>query len=139
VRIVLDTNVVASAMLWGGKPATLLFTARDQNIQLHTSVPLLAELTRILGRQKFDRKILASGFDVDGLVDRYAALTTIVKPVAVPRVVPQDADDDHVVAAAVAANVQLIVTGDTDLLTMGRHGEIDIVTVANALAMFAAI
>lgn len=47
MRLVLDTNVVASAMLWGGRPRELLQLGREQRIELFTSLPLLAELTDI--------------------------------------------------------------------------------------------
>lgn len=51
-------------------------------------------------------------------------------PVSVPRVVAGDADDDHVIAAAVAARAELIVTGDRKhLLPIGSHEGIAIVTV----------
>lgn len=46
MRLVLDTNVVASAMLWGGTPLSLLQAAREQRVSLFTSTALLAELTR---------------------------------------------------------------------------------------------
>ena len=59
MRLVLDTNVVASAILWGGTPQRLLYAAREQRIELFTSTPLLAELTDILGRRKFEKKIAA--------------------------------------------------------------------------------
>ncbi len=54
MRLVLDTNVVASALLWGGVPVLLLQAARERRVALFTSTPLLAELTNILGRRKFD-------------------------------------------------------------------------------------
>lgn len=63
----------------------------------------------------------------------YQALVTLVSPTDTPRTVPADADDDHVVAAALAANASLIVTGDRDLLRMGGHSGIPIVTPAEAL------
>jgi uncharacterized protein len=135
VKVVLDTNVVASAMLWGGKPLDLMQAARQKQIYLFTSVSLLAELTKILDRPKFTQKIIASGFDVDGLVDRYIALVNVVKPTSVPRVVPHDRDDDEVIAAAVTARAQLIITGDSDLLSLAQHNEIQIVTVAQALEL----
>ena len=62
MRWVLDTNVVASALLWGGEPGRLLQAAREQRVVLFTSRPLLAELTDILGRRKFDKKIAAADY-----------------------------------------------------------------------------
>ena len=50
MRFVLDTNVVASAMLWGGVPGELLQAAREKRVELFTSVPLLAELTELTFR-----------------------------------------------------------------------------------------
>lgn len=57
MRLVLDTNIVASALLWDGPPRQLLLAARDERAELFTSPPLLAELTDILGRSKFARRI----------------------------------------------------------------------------------
>ncbi len=49
MRLVLDTNVVASALLWGGAPRLLLQAGREKRIELLTSLALLAELTDIPG------------------------------------------------------------------------------------------
>ncbi len=72
MRLVLDTNVVASSLLWGGVPRLLLQAARENRVELFTSTPLLAELTNNLGRRKFDKKIAISMLSIDQLVDRYA-------------------------------------------------------------------
>jgi len=50
-----------------------------------------------------------------------------------PRASPNDADDDHVIAAAVAAHATLIVSGGSHLLTMGGHQGIDILSPAMAV------
>ena len=55
MRLVLDTNVVASALFWNGTPRWLLQTAWDKRIELFTSTALLAELTNVLWREKFDQ------------------------------------------------------------------------------------
>lgn len=132
MRLVLDTNVVASALLWGGTPRHLLQARREHSIALFTSLALLAELNNILGRRKFDKKIAASPLSVDQLVDRYADLASVVRPVAVVGIAP-DPDDDVVIGTALAARAELIVTGDLGLLAVGEHRGVRIVGVRQAL------
>jgi putative PIN family toxin of toxin-antitoxin system len=134
MRLVLDTNVVASALLWGGEPARLLRFAHEQRIRLFTSTALLAELTGILGRRKFEAKIAASLLTVDQLVDRYAGLASVVRPAAVTGIAP-DPDDDVVIGTAVAGGVELILTGDRELLAVGVHQGVRIVSVVQSLAI----
>ena len=134
MRLVLDTNVVASAMLWGGNPKLLLQARREKRIELFTSVPMLAELTDILVRPKFARKIAASLLTVDQLVDGYAALTQVVRPTLTPRIV-SDPDDDVVIGTALAAKADLLVTGDRGLLDVGAYQGIRIVGVSEAIGI----
>ena len=81
MRIVLDTNVLAAVMLWGGAPVAQLETACAKRLSLYTSTALLAELTDILMRRKFAKTILAPGFTTDALVDRYADLDSWSGPI----------------------------------------------------------
>ncbi len=134
MRLVLDTNVVASAMLWGGNPKSLLQAGREKRIELFTSVAMLAELTDILARPKFEQKIKASLLTVDQLIDGYAALTRVVRPMPTPRIVA-DPDDDVVVGTALAARADLLVTGDLGLLDVGTYQDVRIVSVAEALGI----
>jgi putative PIN family toxin of toxin-antitoxin system len=90
---------------------------------------LLDELAHTLGYSKFDQRIEALNTSIAALLAQYTALVRLVAPVSVPRVVANDADDDHVIAAAVAARAELIVTGDRKhLLPIGTHQGIAIVT-----------
>jgi uncharacterized protein len=137
VRLVLDTNVVASALLWGGTPRMVLQAARDKRVRLFTSTALLTELTDVLGRRKFDRKIAASALTVDQIVDRYVALATPVQPAPTPRVAP-DPDDDVVIGTALAAKADGIVTGDKALLSVAAYQGVRIIGVAQALQLIGA-
>jgi len=137
VRLVLDTNVVASAVLWGGMPRLLLQAARDERVEIFTSTPMLAELTDILGRRKFAEKIAASQLTVDQLVDGYAQLAVLVRPVTTPRIAP-DPDDDVVVGTALAAQAGFIVTGDKPLLSVAEHQGIEVIRVARAIEVIEA-
>lgn len=132
MRLVLDTNVVASALLWGGVPRLLLQAAREKRVALFTSTPLLAELTDILGRPKFAKKIEASMLSLDQLVDRYRELTIVVRPTPVSGIAP-DPDDDVVIGTALAAKADWIVTGDQPLLSVATYQGIQIVSVSEAV------
>ena len=132
MRLVLDTNVVASALLWGGVPRLLLQAAREKRVELFTSTPLLAELTNILGRLKFEKKIEISMLSIDQLVDRYAELVTLVRPAPIPRIAP-DPDDDVVIGTALAAKSDYIVTGDRSLLSITQYQSVHIVSISHAM------
>ena len=130
LRLVLDTNIVVAGLLWNGPPRRLIELAIEgEVVELFSSPVLLDELAHTLGHFKFDPRIEAFGTGVAALVAQYTALVILVVPASVPRVVSNDADDDHVIAAAVAARAELIVTGDRKhLLPIGSHQGVAIVT-----------
>lgn len=135
MRLVLDTNVVVSALLWGGLPYQLLRLATEGDVTLYTSPALVGELSDILDRPHFRQRLAGQGTTAQAISDLYRSFAVSVEPASVPRVVPDDADDDHVVACAVAAKAHVIVSGDKHLLKLGRHQDIAIVNVAQALIM----
>mgnify|MGYP006346437409 CR=1 FL=1 len=138
MRLVLDTNIVASGLLWGGNPAQLLDTAQLGEIELFTSRPLLAELSNILVRRKFAKAVEASGLSIEALVLGYVGLTTVVRPAAIAAAVAADPTDDQVLACAVSAQADLIVSGDRHLLDLGgTYQGIRIVTPAEAVQLIA--
>jgi len=79
------------------------------------------------------KQLAAIGKTARDVMADFVAVIEIVEPVSVPRVVPTDADDDQVIAAAVTANADLIVSGDSDLLGLQQHQGIPILTAARAV------
>jgi putative PIN family toxin of toxin-antitoxin system len=136
MRLVLDTNVVASGLLWNGGPKQLLQAGNHRSIQLFSSPPLLAELAHTLSYPKFRRKIAVSGLSVNQLVGLYSELAAVVQAAPVPPLAP-DPDDDVVIGTALAAMADLIVTGDRALLSVGRYEGVRIVSVSEALSALA--
>lgn len=103
-------------------------------MSLFTSAPLLAELARVLAYPKVLTTLQARGFSLDDLVLGYAELATIVTPAAITSTITADPADDLVLATALAAQVDLAVTGDKrHLLVLGSFQGIPIVTVAEAM------
>ena len=138
MRLVLDTNVVVSALIWGGLPYQLIEAAAAGNVELVTSPALLAELCDVLGREHLSSRLVQQRSSVEQAIDLYAELTVSVSPLATPRVVPDDVDDDHVIAAAVAGGAAAVVSGDRHLLSLGNYQGISIVSSAAALTLLEA-
>lgn len=137
MRLVLDTNIALSGLLWGRTPGELIDAAVQQRIELASSTALLAELQSVLARSKFARQFAQRGLVPADVFDGYAALVVNVSPLTVPRVVERDPDDDHVIACALAARADAIVSGDRHLLDLGQHQGIAILTAADALTRIA--
>jgi uncharacterized protein len=136
VRIVLDTNVVLSALLWRGAPYQLFQIARNhERIHLFASPELIAELGEVLIRPHIQKRLSTHGRAAFEFLADYVDSIELVTPMATPRVIADDADDDHVVAAAVAAEADLIVSGDRHLLGLESYQGIRVVNPADALRL----
>jgi len=135
MRLVLDTNVVVAGLLWNGPPRHLLDLAINGDVVLFSSPTLIEELAHTLSYPKFSQRIAAlCATTPSALTVRYSALVTLVTPADVPRVIEQDADDDQVLACAIAAKANLIVSGDKHLLSLGSaYQGVRIVTPAEAV------
>jgi uncharacterized protein len=123
IRAVLDTNTIVSGVGWGGPPGAVLDAALDGRYELITSPALLAELRRVLSFPKLQAVI----GDADELV-KFLALAAIVVTPTETVTISRDPDDDRLIEAALEADADVIVSGDQDLLTLGRIGHIQILT-----------
>ncbi len=112
--------------------------AQRSNIQLYSSTALLEELAHVLTRPSATKRLTLIDKTARAVLADYVEAIELVEPVSVPRVVVGDVDDDQVIAAAVAARADLIVSGDRKhLLPLGRHEGIDIIDAAEALRRIA--
>ncbi|MDM0010085.1 PIN domain-containing protein [Variovorax sp. J22G73] len=100
-------------------PRQLLNAARAREFELCNSEVLLPELLDALMRDKFALRLAQAGLAAHGLVDDLRSLAVVVSPVNVPRAVPTDPDDDHVLAAALTGVADLVASADKrDLLPL---------------------
>jgi putative PIN family toxin of toxin-antitoxin system len=107
-------------------------------VVLCSSTVLLAELAEVMAREAFAHRIRAAGVSAAGLVEDLARLVTLVVPAEIVPTVTADPDDDHVLACALAAQADAIVSGDKRLRNLKRYQGIPIVGAAEALALFPA-
>ena len=135
MRLVLDTNIVVSGLVWGGVPLRLLDLGRDGRVMLLTSSILLDELADVLERDKFAHMLALRDITPAFLMQRYGMLAKLVAPQPIARTVPNDADDDAVIATALAAKADLIASGDRDLLTLRSYQGIPILNASDSLRL----
>ncbi|MCB1823547.1 MAG: putative toxin-antitoxin system toxin component, PIN family [Candidatus Competibacteraceae bacterium] len=134
MRLILDTNIVISALLWRGTPYQLLEAmSRSRERRLFASPALLEELADVLARPMAAKRLALINKTAAEVLADYQLVVEIVEPFAAPRSVLRDADDDQVITAAFAAQADFIVSGDDDLLSVGRYQGISILTATQAL------
>ena len=127
MRVLLDTNVLLSALLVRGTPPDRLYEAwRRGRFDLVSCELQLEELTRVSRRNALRERLRPA--EAGRLVNEICRLAVLCEPADVASVSP-DPDDDFLLAVAEAARADYLVTGDkTDLLSLGRHRATRILT-----------
>ncbi len=133
MRAVIDTNVLLSALLLGGTPHLLLEHARNGTVTLISSPALLAELARVMDRPKFDAILRRTNTSRAQTLTAVRLLAEVVDPPPLAQAVCRDKDDDAVLALALAAQADIVISGDDDLLCLNPFEGIPVLTPAQAL------
>lgn len=137
MRIVLDTNVIVSGLLWQGTPGEVFDLARENQITICTSSEITTELMGILERPKFKAQLArmkrGSAEVVEGFLE-FAEQHPITRFPFIQ--VASDPSDDMFLACAVAAGAACIVSGDTHLLRLKTFQGIDIISANEFLRGF---
>jgi len=139
LKLVADTNTVVSALLWHGAPHRLFQAIETEELSFYASRALIDELADVLARRKLAAAVRASGKTVSALVAEYQRLVELARPRALRRHVGRDPDDEAVIACALAAHADLIVSGDQDLRVLKTYRRIRIVSATEVLAIIASL
>lgn len=138
VKLVLDTNVLVSALLTKGTPPDQLYQAwQAHRFALAISTWQINELRRVLRYEKLQPYL--DGFEASLLLENIDSMAQIVE-VNTPRKESPDPDDNWILGSAVASQADLLVTGDkNDLLQLKQVEGIKIVNARKALEHLAGI
>ena len=133
-RIVLDTNVLISAILFGGKPRKVLDLVISGSIDCTLSTAILDELKGVLERPKF-------GFSANvclHIIEELHGICDIISPSVSVEAIGSDPDDNRILECAKEAQAHFIVSGDPHLLDLGSFEGIRILSPAAYLRVFEA-
>jgi putative PIN family toxin of toxin-antitoxin system len=131
LKVVLDTNVLVSALISDGKPRELFRKGIENQFLIVTSDSMLKELARVICRPKFKtnpdeiRRITLALLSSAEVVDVKTKL----------RAVKKDPKDDIVIETAYDGHADFIVTGDGHLLELESFKGIKIITIEKALKL----
>lgn len=133
LRVVLDTNVLVSSLLFGGQPGRLRDLWVAKRIVPLVSKATFAEFSKVLTYPKFRlAPAEISAIIADELLP-YAEVVEITEHIMG---VCRDADDDKFLSVAASGEAAYLVTGDQDLLSLGTFQSTRIVTVSEFLELF---
>jgi uncharacterized protein len=127
-RVVADTNIYISALMFGGLPGLVLDLGLMRAFTLVNSPALLDEL-----EDKLRVKFGVSPPDAAAIRIKLASAGDLIDPAIVLNVVADDPDDNRVLECAVAGQADHIVSGDRHLLRLKRHAGISILTARRFL------
>lgn len=125
MRIVLDTNILISALFFGGKPKTILDYIVDGKIIAFVSREIIEEYKEVVDRIN----ILKNGsISIDLLLNLFT-LINVVSDIKICR----DKDDDKFINCAIDSKSLYVVSGDNDLLVIKRYKDITIISADDFL------
>ena len=131
-RIVFDTNVLVSAVIFDGQPRKLLNKGIQKQFSIVTSDPILKELASVLRRPKFK----TAEDEIDRIVLALTETCEITKVSSSFEVVKVDPTDDVILNTAYDGEADVIVSGDHHLLELNSFKGIRILRVSEALHEF---
>jgi putative PIN family toxin of toxin-antitoxin system len=129
--LVLDTNIYLSAILFGGKPEQIIELARQNQVRIFISEPILAEIKKVLA-QKFHwgkTKISTATAEIKSLTCKIDHLPDI-------NIISSDPPDNIILATATASQADFIISGDHHLLDLKHFRNIPILTPSQFFEMF---
>jgi len=132
IRIVLDTNVIVSALVFGGVPRSVLELAEAGQCELFYSESIQNEVRRVLA-DKFDWAPAM----LQQVLPTLWSMGQLVSPQILVHAVPDDPDDNRILECALAADASFIVSGDRHVLALRNYKSISIVTPRQFLEAYA--
>jgi putative PIN family toxin of toxin-antitoxin system len=123
LRIVLDTNVLISAIFFSGPPYKILKAWKEKPIQFIIAAEIFAEYVGVAENLSNNYVTV----NISEILNLIAMHSEIVQPVVLKTQVCEDRDDDKFIACALSGEVEVIVSGDNHLLALNGFKGIKII------------
>jgi putative PIN family toxin of toxin-antitoxin system len=128
MKVVFDTNVFISGILWPGTCNELIVLAETKSIEVCCTPKLLTELKCVLNRPKFHSRLNNLKTTPNELISLVINLVFFYPDLLIKPVIKEDIADNRVLSCALASNSEYIITGDIHLLNLHNYKNIEILT-----------
>lgn len=128
IKLVLDSNVIISAIVFGGKPRKILNLIIEGRLTLCLSKAIIDEVLEILERKfKYTQNMLFA------IKHELMLVSLIIEPDIEIKYIEEDEDDNKILECAVSANCDYIISGDRHLLSIKKYKATEIKSVSDFL------
>ena len=132
-RVVLDTNIILSALLFKGKLSEIVELWENRSFIPLISKEIFKELQRTLAYPKFHLTKNETQLIINSYILPYFEVVDVVNPL---NNVCRDKDDDKFISCAISGDSDLIVSGDMDLLSLKSYKNVKIITPTEFTSIF---
>jgi len=136
MKIVLDTNVWLSGIIWDGEASKIIEKAEKQDIQIIISEDILSEIVSVLNREsKFQKYILNLKLSIEDLLRTILSISTLIETKIKLDVIKADPKDNIILEAAMDGKVEYVISYDNHLLNMIEFRGVKIISPGEFLEL----
>ena len=133
MKVVVDTNVIVSGLLWGGPPNRILRWVREGLLEILACEETTAEVRRVIQYKRFSKRLSDLNTSSNEVFSYFMNLIKFVPtPETIPHVIKKDRFDNIFLALALENKGHLIISGDRHLLDLREYKDIQIVMPSEA-------
>lgn len=133
MRVVIDTNVAVSGLLWSGPPNQILRWAKAGLLKILACEETIDELSRVMQYSRFTKRLLSLNFTIEEVIAYFMNLVFFVPtPQEITKTIKVDPFDNLFLALSVEHKASLLISGDTHLIYLKEYEQIQIVTPSEA-------
>lgn len=134
MRVVVDSNVAVSGLLWSGPPNRILKWARDGIFKILACMETTDEVKRVLQYKKFSERLAQLNITPNEAIAYFMNLISFVPtPEHIHQIIHQDPFDNIFLSLASDNKAHMIISGDKHLLDLKKYADIQIVTPSEAV------
>ena len=130
-KVLLDTNILISALGWSGKPKVIFEKCLHGELVLVTSPNQIEELRRVMDYPKFNFTEEQKARFISIILE----IATMVEITGKVKVIVDDPDDNAILETAIVGNANYLISGDPHLLKLKEFARVKIITASEFLGV----